>query len=69
MVIKTTSTNELKVCLRTEEEIKNKIKELCENDENFTFDNSSSDDDFQIYFSSSNSETTMNNFVKWLFKK
>jgi len=59
--------------VRSQDEIEKKIKEICEDDENFTFDNMGSlaqmEGEYQIYYSQSKAETTMRNFTKWLFTK
>ena len=58
---------------KTEEEIKKEIKRICSDDNNFTSDNYGSEaaDNgfFEVHYSFSASENTLENFVKWLFDK
>ena len=54
-------------------EIQKKIKELVDDEDNFTSDNygSESADNgfFEVYYSEYNAEETFNKFVEWLFNK
>ena len=63
----------IKKNLRTDEEIQKKIKELVDDEDNFTSDNygSESADNgfFEVYYSEYNAEETFNKFVEWLFNK
>jgi len=56
---------------RSIEEIKEKISELCADDENFTTDNYGTrahlDGNFEVRYSEYFTTKTMNDFVKWLF--
>ena len=55
---------------RTEEDIKNKISELINDDTNFITDNygteAADNGEYSIYFCMSATENTLNSFAKWL---
>lgn len=62
-----------KVCLKSKNEIKKKISEICKDRDNFTSDNYGSEaaDNgiYETYYSEWSAEKTLNDFVEWLFKK
>lgn len=60
-------------CIRTKEEIAEKISIIISDMDNFTYDNygseSADNGDYQIFYSEYSAEKTICDFVKWLFNE